>query len=140
MEAVKNGLTRFGRHSWALIVDPASDLIADACDGNLDETPGRREAHCIVDDGVDGPREAVRLAHNHRRILSRTGEGEPGVAGLAARLPAVDELFDQRSKIDPLEGGSSKLGIRSSRFADVADQPVEPGNILSNDTLQLLPE
>src|SRR6476619_2596051 len=120
MEPVKNRLTRLGRNARTLVVDPDPDLVADARHGDLDEASWRREAHCIVDDGVDRPCKAVRLAHDDGCVLAWAGEGEAGIAGFAACLPAVDELLDQRSEIDPFEGGARKFGVRPRGFADVA--------------------
>src|SRR5437762_11771012 len=105
MEAVKNGFSSFRRNAGAFIVDADADLVADAGHGNLDETAGRREAHRIIDDRIDRTGQAVGLAHDGGAVFAWASEGQARVAGLTARLPAVDELFDQRSKIDTFEGG-----------------------------------
>src|SRR5690349_7954862 len=138
MEAVKNRLTSLVRDAGTFVVDADPDLVANAGDGDLDESARRREAHCIVDDRVDRPREPIGLAHHDRSILAWAGEGEPGIAGFPARLPAADDLLDEGAEIDLLEGRASQLGIRARRFADVADQPVEPRDVLTHDRLQLV--
>src|SRR6185437_7483686 len=124
MEAVKNRLTGFGGNAWSFIVDPDPDLVANPRHRDFDKTAGRREADGIVDDCVDRASEPIGLAHHCSAILARTGEGEPGIAGFPARFPAVDQLLDQRTEIDPLESRAGELGIRASGFADVTDQPV----------------
>src|SRR6185369_6785279 len=103
MEAVKNRLTSFGRNAGPFVVNPDADFVAHARDGNFDEAAGRRETHRIVDDRVDCSGEAIRLAHDDRRALARASEGEAGIAGLAAGLPAMHELLDERPEIDFLE-------------------------------------
>src|SRR5690242_10278591 len=128
MEAVKNSLTSFRRDARPLIVDPDPDLVPNPRYGDLDEGAGRREADGIVDDRVDRARQAVRLAHNGRAILARACEGEAGIAGFAAGLPAVDKLFDEWAKVDPFEFRAGELGISARGFADVTDQSVEAGN------------
>src|SRR4051812_44304457 len=137
MEAVKNRLTRLGRDAWSFVVDADSHLVADAGDGDLDETAGRRKADRIVDDRIDRPCEPIRLAHDDGAFLARTGEGEARITGFAARFPAVDKLLHQRSEIDPLEPRTGKFCIGPGGLADVADQPVKPDHVLAHDRLQL---
>src|SRR5437870_1977020 len=95
MEAVEDRFPRLGRNAWTFVVDANPDFVADAGRGDLDQAAGRREADRIVDDRVDRPGEAVGLAHHHRRIHARPGEGDARVPGLAPGLPAVHQLFDQ---------------------------------------------
>ena len=62
----------------------------------------------------------------------------PRIAGLAACLPACDELLDQRAEVDALERRAGELGVGPRRFADVADQAVEPADVLAGDVDQPL--
>src|SRR6185437_7729399 len=137
MEAVKNRLTSFGWDARPFVVDPDTNLVADARNGDLDQATRGREADRIVDDCVDCPSETVRLAHDRRGVLSGPGEGESRIAGFAPVLPAVNDLLDQGAKIDAFELRPGQLRVRPSRLADVTDQPVEPGDVLAHDLAQL---
>src|SRR5437764_13568683 len=103
MEAVKDRFTRVGWNSGPLVIDANLAFVADAGGGDLDQTAGRREAHRIVEDVVDRARQPVGLAHHDRRIPARARESDACIAGLAARFPAVDQLLDQWTKVDPVE-------------------------------------
>src|SRR5579864_2729927 len=133
MEAVKNSLTGFGRDARPFVVNADPDFVSDPRNGDLDEGAGRREADGVVDDCVDRTGQAAGLAHNGCALLARAGKGEAGVAGFTARLPAVDKLLDERAEVDALECRSGKFSIGARGFADVADQPVQAGNVLAND-------
>src|SRR6476660_9853861 len=100
MEAVKDRFAGFRGNARTFVVDPDSDLVADASRGDLDQATGRREAHRIVDDGIDGAGEAVGLAHDHGAVHPRAGEGNARIAGFAPRLPAVHQLLDQWPEVD----------------------------------------
>ena len=74
------------------------------------------------------------------RVLARPSEGDPCIAGLAAGLPAWHELLDQRTEVDAFESGAGELGIGPRRLADVADQPVDPPDVLADDGHQAVRE
>ena len=69
---------------------------------------------------------------------ARAGEGDPDIAGLARVLPAGDQLLDQRAEVDRLEPRAGQFGVGPRGLADVADQPVEPDDVLADDVDQLL--
>jgi len=137
MEAVKNRLTRLGRNAGSFVVDADSDLIADARNGNFHEAACGREADRIIDDRVDCASEPVGFPHNRCRVLARSCEGQSCVTGFAARLPAVNELLDERTQIDSLEPRPRKLRICTRSLANVADQAVEAADILPDDLSKL---
>src|SRR5947209_1476056 len=133
MEAVKNRLTSLLRNAGPLVVNPDADLVPDACDRNLDQSAGRREAYGVIDDRIDRARKAVRFAHHHSTIRARPGEGEAGVTRFAARFPAVHQLLDQRAQIDSLEGGARQLSVGARSLTDIADEPVEAGDVFRSE-------
>src|SRR4051794_18309044 len=55
VESVKDRFPRFGRNSRTLVVDADFNLVAHSRRGDLDQPAGRREAHRIIEDIVDGP-------------------------------------------------------------------------------------
>src|SRR6185369_14620401 len=131
MEAVEDCLASLRRHPGSLVVDADPDFVADMCDGNLHESASRREAHGIVDDIVDRPGEPVRLTHDLRTCLAWACEGYARITLLTARFPALDELLDQGAEIDPLELGSSELGVGPRRLANVVDEAVEANDVVA---------
>ena len=50
----------------------------------------------------------------------------------------VDELLDQRAEVDRLERRAGEFGIGPRGLADVADQSVEPDDVVAHDRHQLL--
>src|SRR5438067_1625180 len=122
MEPVKDRFTRLGRNARSLVVDADADLVAYARRSDLDQSAGGREAHSIVQDVVDRPRQPVGLAHYDGAVLARSGKGDARIARLAPRFPARGDLLDQRPEIDPVEPGAGQLGIGAGGFADVVDQ------------------
>src|SRR5579872_1079139 len=137
MEAVKNRLTSLRRYSGAFIVDANEDVVADSRNGDFNETAWRRKADGIVDDRVNCTGKPVGLAHHDGGFLARSCKSETRVARFAATLPALHQLFDQLSKINSLKGGAGEFGVGACCLADVADQSVEPCNILQDDRSQL---
>src|SRR5438445_6685164 len=133
MEAVKNRLATLGRDAGALVIDAYANLAANAFDGDLDQPARGREAHCIVDDRVERACKAVGLAHHHCAAVERPGEGEPRVARLSPGFPTVDQLFDQQPDVDRTEMRAAELRVGPRCLANVADQPVHPGDIVAND-------
>src|SRR5436190_14824143 len=132
MKAVKDRLTGFRGDTRAFVVDADPDLVADAGDGDLDQAIRRREAYGVVEDRIERARQAVRLAHDHRAVLSRPRIGDAGIAGLAADAPTADQLFEQRPEVDGSKMSAGELRIGSGRLADVADQPVHPGDVVAD--------
>src|SRR6476620_690311 len=100
MEAVKDRLTGLRGNSRSLVVDADQDLVADTRDGDLDKAVCRGEADRIVEDRVERPRQPIGLAHYHGTVLAWSSEGDSGVARLAPRFPALDELLDEGAEVD----------------------------------------
>src|SRR5438874_11541925 len=132
MEAVKNRLTGLGRDARAFVVDADADLVPDPGNGNFDQASRRRETHGIVEDRVERTGKAVGLAHDDGAVLARPGKGNARIAGLTARLPAVDKLLDQFAEIDGTKVGAGEFGVGPRRLADIADQAVHPADIVAD--------
>ena len=137
MEAVENGLPQLGGNARSLVVNPDADLVADMRRGYFDQPPRRRETDRVVDDVVDRTGKPACLTHDDGAGPPRPCEGKPDIAGLAPRFPGRDDLLDQLAEIDRLEPRASQLRIGSRCFANVADQPVEPDDILPDYVDQL---
>src|SRR5207248_803951 len=103
MEPLNYRFTRFGGNARPLVVDADADFVANTRRGDLDQSARRREAHRIIEDIVDRPRQPIGLAHHDRAVLPRPGKGDARIASLAPRFPTRDDLLDQRTEIDPVE-------------------------------------
>src|SRR5579884_2726112 len=138
MEAVKNSLTRVRRNPRSFVINSDSDVVANACDHDFDETPRGREAHGVVDDRVDRAGEPIWLAHDYRAFLPWSCKGDSGGALFPASFPTLRELLNDRAEIDALKGRTGELGIGSRCFADVANKPVQARHVFADDRLELL--
>src|SRR5206468_4431314 len=132
MEAVKNRLTGLGRDARTFVVDADADLVPDTGNGDLDQAVGGRKADRIIEDRVERTGKAVGLAHDDGAVLTRPGKSDARIAGLTARLPAVDKLLDQFAEIDRAKVGAGQLGVGPRRLADIDSQAVHSADIVAD--------